>query len=422
MIRLVNRAVNRGCHVVQDIYLVAEKKDGRYDRESYVLAQYVEGTPLSQMSGDGPSWPQAMGETLANLHDGGLASNDVLPGNFILTDQGLVVIDISIDRSVLRCQVNDIIRMRQCFDIKMPIRSPLRKIAYVLLSLRDAVRRFWRQLCGRPLPRPKSFLFPKAGGAGLGPKLLAAQRDGWRLLWKNDGADYPQLLEDFKAGRLQSTRLFTNSAYRLVHRLELDGRRLVIKHDWETDSRFEKRLWSRLVGTPYSRLIQLTRRAIDRGCPLVQDVYLVAEKIEGASCREAWLIAEYVEGSSFIAEEYVEGKTVDDLERDFKPWLCAIGNTLADLHDWGLASNDVQPGNFIQTDNGLKVIDLSLDGPIFICQANDMLKMRGWFRVNAPIRGVWRKTVYGIWYIRAALKRFSRRLRGQKPKVWIPKQ
>lgn len=252
-------------------------------------------------------------------------------------------------------------------------------------------------------------------GTGKGRGILTAEIDGYRVRWKDDGTDYPKLLEDFKAGRLPTIRFFTNSGYRQVYRAEADGRRFVMKIDRETDSRFEKRLWGRFGGTPYSRLIKFTNRAIGRGCPVVQDVFLVAEKMDGPSCQEAYLIAEYVEGQSFVAEEYVEGRTVDQMERDFRPWLPAMGETLADLHDWGLASNDVQPGNFILTDNGLKVIDLSLDSPILICQANDMLKMRGWYHVNAPIRGLRRKSIYGLllaWYI---LKRFLRKLRGRKP-------
>jgi len=249
---------------------------------------------------------------------------------------------------------------------------------------------------------------------GQAARLLMADIDGYRVQWKDDGTDYPKLLEDFKAGRLETTRFFTNSGHRQVYRAEVGGRRLVMKIDRETDSRFEKRLWDRIGGTPYSRLIKFTSRAIARGCPIVQDVFLVAEKMDGPSCLEAWLIAEYVEGRSFLAEEYVEGRTVEQMERDYRPWLPAMGDVLADLHDWGLASNDVQPGNFILTDKGLKVIDLSLDSPILICQANDMLKMRGWYHVKAPIRGPLRKTVYGLLYARYALQQFLRRLRGRK--------
>lgn len=245
--------------------------------------------------------------------------------------------------------------------------------------------------------------------------IRSAEIDGYRVQWKDDGTDYPKLWADFKAGRLQTTRFFTNSVHRRVYRVEADGRRFVMKIDLETDARFEKRLWDRIGGTPYSRLIKFTNRAVNQGCSIVQDIFLVAEKMDGSSCREACLIAEYVEGRSFVAEEYVEGKTVDQLERDFRPWLPAMGRALADLHDWGLASNDVQPGNFILTENGLKIIDLSLDSPIWICQANDMLKMRRWYHVDAPVRGARRKAVYGLMRARYIFQRFLRRLRGRKP-------
>lgn len=249
---------------------------------------------------------------------------------------------------------------------------------------------------------------------GTGAAILEAEIDGYRVKWKNDGVNYSEIWKKFKDGQLPTTRFFTNSCFRQVYKAEIDGRHYILKIDRETDPRFEKRLWDRLGGTAYSRLIKFTNRAVSRGCHVVQDVYLVAEKMNGPSCQEAYLVAEFVEGQSFVAEEYVEGKTISDLERDFRPWLPAMGEALADLHDWGLASNDVQPGNFILTTQGLRVIDLSLDSPIFICQANDMLKMRGWYHTPAPIRGFWRKFFYGLIYLKSALQLFVRRQRGRE--------
>ncbi|MDR2945385.1 MAG: hypothetical protein LBV79_01365, partial [Candidatus Adiutrix sp.] len=64
------------------------------------------------------------------------------------------------------------------------------------------------------------------GKAGL----VTAERGGYRLQWKDDGTDYPQLLEDFKAGRLKAEQMpNTYHDQRQVYRVEAEGRRYIIK-------------------------------------------------------------------------------------------------------------------------------------------------------------------------------------------------
>lgn len=234
----------------------------------------------------------------------------------------------------------------------------------------------------------------------------------WRIQWRDDGTDYPALLAAFRAGSIPAKRLVTGSPYREVFLAEAGGRRLVIKRDWETDSRLEKRLWIRLGGTPYHRLLKFTGRAVARGCRVVQDVYLVAEKMAGPYCEEAWLIAEFVEGRSFMKQEGASGEPITSA------WIEAIGQTLGTLHDYGLASNDSQAGNFIineRGDHGLVVIDLELDGPLIICQVNDALR---YFRVNrgqvrVPMRDWRRRLMYALVSGWEKIRRVRRERRGR---------
>ncbi len=191
-------------------------------------------------------------------------------------------------------------------------------------------------------------------------EIISLKEKGWLIQWKNDGTDYPGLLKDFVEGRLKGRRLSTGSSFREVYRVEAQGRAFVFKRDWEIDRRLEKRIWEKLGGTPYSRLIHLTNRAVNRGCTIVQDVYLVAENIARGRWSEAWLIAEYIEGQSLITE-FQNG--VPAKFSDIARWIDPMSETIARLHDHGLASNDLHPGQFVLSGQELRVIDLSLNSP-----------------------------------------------------------
>jgi heptose II phosphotransferase len=242
-------------------------------------------------------------------------------------------------------------------------------------------------------------------------RILKAYQKGWRLQWREDSVDYPRLLDDFQAGRLTAERLSTGSAYREVYRLTAGGRRYVVKRDWEVDPRLEKKVWDWLAGTPYDRLIRLTSLAVSRGCREAQDVYLVAEKLVWGRCREAWMIAEYVEGEALI-REYANGRPAH--WPDVRPYILGMAETLGRIHDYGLASNDFHPGNFIRTeDGGLRIIDLAVDGPLIICQANDALTMMHFFQVRPPIHGWLSWLAFKVMLCWRGFKNFSRRVRGR---------
>jgi len=244
-----------------------------------------------------------------------------------------------------------------------------------------------------------------------GGGIISTEKNGWRLQWKDDGTDYPALLEEFISGRLTGRSLSTGSSFREVWRVEAGGRVFVIKRDWEIDRRLEKRLWEKLGGTPYQRLIRLTNRAVGRGCPVVQDVYLVAENISGGRWSEAWLIAEFVEGDSLILE-FQDGAPARFL--DIAQWIGPMSETIAELHDYGLASNDLHPGQFVISQTGLKVIDLSLDSPILVCQVNDALTFRHFFKVVPPMRSWRRRALFRLMSLGRRFKNFKRKILKRK--------
>jgi hypothetical protein len=239
--------------------------------------------------------------------------------------------------------------------------------------------------------------------------LLTEERDGFRLQWKNDGLDYPALWDAFRQGRIIGTSLNSRPRpFRAAFFVEANGRQYLFKKDWHVEKRWEKRLLYLTMGaTRYSRMIQLINKAVGQGCDLVQEIYLVAEKMAGrTTCLEAWLIADYLPGRPLTREEVLEPAC-----------LAQLSQTVLAIHDAGLACNDIQPYNFLRTDDGrIKAIDVDISSPQVICQANDLYRLKALFGLDLPMRGgLGLGLVWELIKFRNSLINLSRRWRGKRP-------
>jgi serine/threonine protein kinase len=254
-------------------------------------------------------------------------------------------------------------------------------------------------------------------------QLVHQERIGeWRIQWKNDGFDYQSLLNSFLAGDIPGQRLATETSLRTVHKLEYAGRLFVIKHDKEIDQRLEKKIWFFLAGTMYSRLIWLTAKAIRKGCPVLQDVYLVSERMSGRFCQEAYIIAEYVPGQSFLKESNEPGQPIIFLRPGDN--LILIAEALKILHNYGLASNDTKISNFILTAiKRIKIIDLTTNTPILLAKVNDVLQMKKNYDTDVPVTSWTVKILTTImswhWRLKHRIRVWRKRLPAQKPShIW----
>ena len=253
---------------------------------------------------------------------------------------------------------------------------------------------------------------------GLDPKveanaLITAEIDGFRVQWKNDGVDYPVIWRAFRANEpgLSVKPIAVNRRFRSTHLLTLGDRQFLMKKDWHVERRCEKRLLYFLTGNTsrYGRIIQLINRAIRQGCRSAQDIFLVAEKMEGGVCVEAWLIADFMPGHSLEREEVMAN-------------LDELVETVQDIHRHGLACNDIKPYNFIRTTEGeIKGIDMDISSPLLICQANDIWTMKRRFGAQVPLEGGLGLTVvWALIGLRDYLRSLSRRLRGKPDHITRP--
>lgn len=251
-----------------------------------------------------------------------------------------------------------------------------------------------------PAPQPAPLSDGPPSKRGVGP-IRISELDGYRLQWVDDGTDYPALWTAFREGRLTAQPLAVNRPFRDVYRVEAEGRRFVFKRDKYVENRWEKRLLVRLLGaTRYTRILRLTNDAVSRGCRTAQKVYLVAERMNGHQCLEAYLIAEYVEGRHLTPDEVI-------------PRREEIARALADIHAYDLASNDCQPNNFLVTEHGLRMIDLDMSNLLVICQLNDAQALEKRFGLRPPLTGL-RWILWALLRFRVRVNNLSRQLRGKK--------
>lgn len=233
------------------------------------------------------------------------------------------------------------------------------------------------------------------------PRLLTAQDGGFRLKWRADQPDCRQILTAFRAGELTGKPMgYGGHPDRKVYQVFWNGRPFVLKWDREKDRRPEKRWLEFWTGTAFSRLIRLTCRSRLNGGRTAQDVYLVAERLEGRHFQEGYLIAEFVEGGFLDRERAAEAAP-------------SMAEAVARLHEEGLASSDLHLGNFIVVQDGLRIIDLSLKSPLIVCQANDILRMRRDYGVRLEVRGAGLKCLVAGLELIGTIKTVLRKWRGK---------
>jgi heptose II phosphotransferase len=204
--------------------------------------------------------------------------------------------------------------------------------------------------------------------------------------------------------------------------VEWAGRQFVVKRDAEIDRRLEKKVWSFLAGTTCSRQIKLTAKAIKNGCSILQDVYLVKEKMAGRLCQEAYVVAEYVPGQSFLRENPEAGRPPVFIRPGEN--LPRMAEALGVLHQYGLASNDAKASNFILTPQGeIKIIDLTANTPVFLAKVNDVLQMRKLYAAEVPINDWLTRILTRVmaWHrsLKLRLRVWRKKIPAQSPpKIW----
>lgn len=238
--------------------------------------------------------------------------------------------------------------------------------------------------------------------------LKTLRMGGYKVLVKNDGHSlYLEVLRLLLENRLSTQAFSMHNLKHKVLRTEYQGHTFIIKIDQEKPKYFENRLWRFLSGPFYSRQMKAVNKAIQKGCRVVPDIYLVAEKRGGLIC-----------GESIIIMEYIEPVTVLSAEEHKKQLIPAI----TELHRYGLVLGDCHQGNFIFGKSGYKIIDLSWTGFTFTGKAQDIVSIKRQYGVDVPSKNPLVKAATLYIKIKKGTRARLRELRGKPPRGSLQEQ
>lgn len=235
-----------------------------------------------------------------------------------------------------------------------------------------------------------------------GTPYIADKSDGFNIHMVDDGIDYWDLIAKFKRGEIPYDLVPDTEPARKVYILTIGERKLVLKFDSTCTYHIDRKIWILLHGSFYMRVMYKSNEAIARGCDIIQRVYLVAEKLKWGLPREAIIISEFLPGRSLRKEP------------DILPFRAQIAEAVMKLHSYKIALVDVHPGNFLVTDNGLKIIDVSFRSTFTGGRAKDVVRAKIECQTDIPVEGLLNRMMVAIMrshhHVWKATRRLKRRI------------
>jgi tRNA A-37 threonylcarbamoyl transferase component Bud32 len=203
------------------------------------------------------------------------------------------------------------------------------------------------------------------------------------------------LVEGVRGGSVTGVVLSDWDENRRVFLIDWAGGRYIVKHELRGNPPWEKRLQERLHGPFHSRLMRQLLAARKAGCSVLQNIHLVAERMENGVCQETYLVLEYVEGASFASKE------------ECVAHADSVTAAMMELHRFGLALGDVNFKNFVLSTDGagerITFIDLSSRGFFRFGKIKDIVRMRLHYGIRLPVRGIVDSLLFAGIYIQQQL-------------------
>lgn len=202
-----------------------------------------------------------------------------------------------------------------------------------------------------------------------------------------------------RSGTVLADRMDSPKRKRIVLKCEFLGMPVVIKQEFFI-FRFDRTLKAFLLGSDAGNIFKTCRRAEKKGFGKFPKIYLAAEKFSFGILRETISVTEFLEGKS------LQSPLSEELKAE-------IGRLMADCHANGIISGDIQFENFIETPDGVKLIDFR-GNKVFpwLSKARDRLQLERVFGIPNYARGFAEK----VFAVLHCLRNIGRKLRG-KPSI-----
>lgn len=207
--------------------------------------------------------------------------------------------------------------------------------------------------------------------------------------------DYFKMLTDFISHPPEDLHLLAPSdrPKRFTYLTTQADKKFIIKLDGGVEQRLERRLINVLSGNFFFNLMKRLSNANANGCDITYQMYLVAYDKQS---KMNYMIFNYIEGRTLTEQEMTQHRE-------------AIKNCIETLHRFGLASNDIHAGNFLMTDSGIKVIDLTPIGFSWTAFVNDAIELRDKYQIIIKVSPLLLNIKDGL----HRLRHLSRKLRGK---------
>lgn len=171
---------------------------------------------------------------------------------------------------------------------------------------------------------------------------------GYYVLTKGKDDKYERILNDVLSYNISVEKIFRNIDDTKVVLITTRYGKFILKFFAPKQKRLERFLKSVVKGDYYENLFLQTDRIRKEGVDSVNDFYLLAEKKIFRYSSVYIMLIEYIEG--------VELSELDIINGDIK---LKINQLINELHSHGMVSGDAHKGNFIITNDVLRIIDLS---------------------------------------------------------------
>lgn len=240
-----------------------------------------------------------------------------------------------------------------------------------------------------------------------GPAILRRRAADFDVYVKNDGVDYwrlakacidenidqaqlmlrrhePQTIPLDRDGvRAELVTMAWTNPKRLVFRMEVDGKRYVVKRAFMRSPGF-KRFLPWVVGLTYfTSVMKQVNAAVRNGCTATQDCYLVAERWLSPFRQEVWAVLEYLDGEPLIFAD------------DSASHLPAVRACALELLAHGLTMDDLTLGNFLLGPGGVvRAIDVSCRPCLWLQKVKMAVKLDALYGLDMPVSGVFDRILY----------------------------
>ncbi|MGP3593810.1 lipopolysaccharide core heptose(II) kinase RfaY [Vagococcus sp. WN89Y] len=196
----------------------------------------------------------------------------------------------------------------------------------------------------------------------------------YTVFTKDGDSFYLSVFQDFMKNRLKVLKIFRSIEDTKVVLIETARGPMVLKIFVPQHKKTERFLKSFFKKDYYENLIKQTDRVWKEGVTSVNDQYLLAEKKIFNYTYIYIMLIEYIQG--------IELERYNVVPENIKK---QIHDSIIQLHKHNMVSGDPHKGNFIVTDKGIRLIDLSGKKPNGLRKAKDRLDLEKHYGIQNDI-------------------------------------